>query len=146
MATLKLRKPAAAAGPGPAPKRAPVRGPANRPRPTLKEAQALRAERDSRAPQHPHDARKRHEAYEPQEAGKRYGADKPRHADTVRGDVELFRDAYTAEFVEFTDAVRDGRNPSVTGADARGALVLALASVESIKTGRPVHVNKGDAL
>src|SRR5215218_2107917 len=46
MATLKLRKPAAAAGTPPAPKRAPVRGHANRARPTLKEAQAQRTERE----------------------------------------------------------------------------------------------------
>ena len=56
----------------------------------------------------------------------------------MRGDVELFRDAYTAEFAEFTAAVRDGREPAVTGRDARRALVLALASVESVKAGRPV--------
>ena len=31
--------------------------------------------------------------------------------DTVRGDVELFRDAYTAEFAEFTDAVREAASP-----------------------------------
>jgi myo-inositol 2-dehydrogenase/D-chiro-inositol 1-dehydrogenase len=52
----------------------------------------------------------------------------------------LFRDAYTAEFTEFTDAVRDRREPAVTGRDARRALVLALASVESVKTGLPVSV------
>ena len=75
----------------------------------------------------------------------RHSSSTGRHADTVRGDVELFRDAYTAEFVEFTDAVRGGRTPSVTGADARAALVLALASIESIKTGAPVHVEKVDA-
>jgi myo-inositol 2-dehydrogenase/D-chiro-inositol 1-dehydrogenase len=68
-----------------------------------------------------------------------------RHVDTVRGDVELFRDAYTAEFVEFTDAVREGRTPAVTGADARRALVLALASIESVRTGAPVPVDKVDA-
>jgi myo-inositol 2-dehydrogenase / D-chiro-inositol 1-dehydrogenase len=68
-----------------------------------------------------------------------YGAE-GRHADTVRGDVELFRDAYIAEFVEFADAVRDRREPAVTGRDARRALGLALASVESVKTGVPVVV------
>ena len=68
-----------------------------------------------------------------------------RHVDTVRGDVELFRDAYIAEFVEFTDAVREGRSPSVTGEDARRALVLALASIESVKTGAAVPVEKIDA-
>ena len=68
----------------------------------------------------------------------RYHGRDGRQADTVRGDVELFRDAYTAEFAEFTAAVRDCREPAVTGRDARRALVLALASVESVKTGRPV--------
>lgn len=67
-----------------------------------------------------------------------------RHTDTVRGDTELFRDAYTAEFVEFTDAIRERRAPSVTGADARRALVLALASIESVRTAAPVHVEKID--
>ena len=67
-----------------------------------------------------------------------------RHADTVRGDVELFRGAYTAQFVEFCDAVREGRAPAVTGQDARRALVLALASIESVKTGVPVPVEKID--
>jgi myo-inositol 2-dehydrogenase/D-chiro-inositol 1-dehydrogenase len=65
-----------------------------------------------------------------------------RHVDTVRGDVEMFRDAYTAEFVEFTNAVREGHTPAVTGQDARRALVLALASVESVKAGAPVSVDK----
>ena len=67
-----------------------------------------------------------------------------RHVDTVRGDVELFRNAYTAEFIEFTDAVRQRRTPAVTGEDARRALVLALASIESVKTGTPVPVDKVD--
>jgi myo-inositol 2-dehydrogenase/D-chiro-inositol 1-dehydrogenase len=65
-----------------------------------------------------------------------------RHVDTVRGDVEMFRDAYTAEFVEFTNAVREGRTAAVTGQDARRALVVALASVESVKAGTPVSVGK----
>ena len=65
-----------------------------------------------------------------------------RHIETVRGDVELFRDAYTAELVEFTDAVRTRRTPAVTGEDARRALVLALASIESVRTGTPVPVEK----
>jgi myo-inositol 2-dehydrogenase/D-chiro-inositol 1-dehydrogenase len=67
-----------------------------------------------------------------------------RRIDTVRGDVELFRDAYTAEFVEFTDAIRERRTPAVTGYDARRALVLALASMESVRTAAPVHVEKID--
>ena len=67
-----------------------------------------------------------------------------RHVDTVRGDVELFRPAYAAEFVEFTDSVREGRSPAVTGEDARRALALALASIESVTTGAPALVAKID--
>jgi myo-inositol 2-dehydrogenase/D-chiro-inositol 1-dehydrogenase len=65
-----------------------------------------------------------------------------RHVETVRSDVERFRDAYTAELVEFTDAVRQGRAPAVTGEDARRALVLALASIESVTSGVAVPVDK----
>jgi len=68
-----------------------------------------------------------------------------RHVDTVRGDVELLRDAYTAEFVEFANAVREDRTPIVTGEDARRALVVALASIESVNTAAPVSVDKVDA-
>ena len=68
-----------------------------------------------------------------------------RHVDTVRGDVELFHDSYTAEFVEFVDAVREGRTPAVTGQDARRALLVALASIESVTTGAPVPVDEVDA-
>lgn len=63
-----------------------------------------------------------------------------RHVQTVRGDVELFLDAYTAEFVEFVDAVREQRVPAVTGHDARRALTVALASIESIRAQGPVHM------
>jgi myo-inositol 2-dehydrogenase / D-chiro-inositol 1-dehydrogenase len=65
-----------------------------------------------------------------------------RHIETPRGDVELFLDSYTAEFVEFTNAIREGRTPAVTGVDARRALILALASIESVKTGAAVLVEK----
>lgn len=63
-----------------------------------------------------------------------------RHIDTVRGDVALFRDAYLAELVEFTDAMREGRPAAVTGQDARLALSVALASIESVERGMPVTV------
>lgn len=74
----------------------------------------------------------------------RYHSRDGRHADTVRGDVELFRDAYTAEFAEFADAVRNHREPAVTGRDARRALTLALASVESVRSGLPVSLGTID--
>ena len=57
-------------------------------------------------------------------------------------DVDVFRDAYTAEFVEFTDAVREGRTPAVTGEDARRALGIALACIESCKANAPVKVGQ----
>ena len=60
------------------------------------------------------------------------------HAPTVRSDVELFADAYTAELAEFASAVAQGRQPSVTGRDARRALSVALSCIESVKTGGPV--------
>jgi len=63
-----------------------------------------------------------------------------RHHATARGDVDLFLDAYTGEFVEFTDAVREGRAPSVTGEDARRALSVALACIESVQANAPVKV------
>jgi myo-inositol 2-dehydrogenase/D-chiro-inositol 1-dehydrogenase len=63
-----------------------------------------------------------------------------RHHATARGDVDLFLDAYTGELAAFTDAVRDGRTPSVTGEDARRALVVALACIDSCRAGVPVKV------
>jgi len=63
---------------------------------------------------------------------------------TVRGDVELFLDAYTAEFAEFVDAVAQRRAPYVTGEDARAALAIALACIESVKSGGPVPIMTGD--
>ena len=68
-----------------------------------------------------------------------------RHVDTVRRDVDLFHEAYTAEFVEFTEAVRQRRTPAVTGHDARRALTLALASIDSVTTGAPVLLRGTDA-
>jgi myo-inositol 2-dehydrogenase/D-chiro-inositol 1-dehydrogenase len=58
---------------------------------------------------------------------------------TVRGDQELFADAYTAELAAFVDAVATGTPPLVTGEDARAALAIALAAAESVRAGRPVR-------
>jgi myo-inositol 2-dehydrogenase/D-chiro-inositol 1-dehydrogenase len=62
---------------------------------------------------------------------------------TRRGDVEMFIDAYAGEFAEFAGAVRDKREPSVTGHDARRALGIALACIESAQSGRPAPVDIG---
>ncbi|MCW2849022.1 MAG: Inositol 2-dehydrogenase [Marmoricola sp.] len=63
-----------------------------------------------------------------------------RHVETARGDVDLFLDAYTGEFVEFAAAVSEGRAPSVTGGDARRALSIALSCIESVTTNAPAKV------
>jgi myo-inositol 2-dehydrogenase/D-chiro-inositol 1-dehydrogenase len=63
-----------------------------------------------------------------------------RSIETVRGDVDLFADAYTAELVEFTEAIREQRTPAVTGHDARRALAVALAAIASVESGAPVDL------
>ena len=65
-----------------------------------------------------------------------------RSVETVRGDQELFLDAYTAELAAFVDAVRSGTPAPVTGEDARGALAIALAAAESVRAGRPVRIDE----
>jgi myo-inositol 2-dehydrogenase/D-chiro-inositol 1-dehydrogenase len=65
-----------------------------------------------------------------------------RLVETVRGDQELFPGAYTAELAAFVEAVRTGSPAPVTGEDARAALAIALAAAESVRTGRPVRVDK----
>jgi len=64
-----------------------------------------------------------------------------RSIETVRGDVDLFIDAYAAELVEFTEAVREGRAPAVSGNDARRAFTVALAAIASFESGAPVEVS-----
>lgn len=68
-----------------------------------------------------------------------------RTADTVRTDTELMREAYRAEFVEFAAAIRGGRPPLVTGADARRALAIALACIESVQRHAPVALSPATA-
>jgi myo-inositol 2-dehydrogenase / D-chiro-inositol 1-dehydrogenase len=65
-----------------------------------------------------------------------------RTVETVRGDQELFLDAYTAELAAFVDAVHSGTPAPVTGEDARGALAIALAAAESVRSGRPVRIDE----
>lgn len=73
--------------------------------------------------------------------------------DTVRLNVDLFHDAYTAEVADFVDAVRTRRDSSIAGipprprtaspcgADARNALAVALAAARSAESGLPVDVS-----
>jgi hypothetical protein len=48
-----------------------------------------------------------------------------------------------AELADFTDCVRTGRTPAVTGQDARAALSIARAAIESVTTGSPVRMDQG---
>ena len=65
------------------------------------------------------------------------------HQQIAGSDVELMLDAYTAEFVEFTSAVRENRDPYVTGQDARRALAVALACIESVQQHAPARIATG---
>ncbi len=63
-----------------------------------------------------------------------------RSAETVRSFVEMFSEAYTAEMAAFVKAVRNGEPSQVTGADARAALTVAVAAIESTGRGSPVRL------
>lgn len=54
--------------------------------------------------------------------------------------VERYAAAYNAEFAEFVDAISQDRDPAVSFADGREALVLAEAANESVRTGTVVTV------
>jgi myo-inositol 2-dehydrogenase/D-chiro-inositol 1-dehydrogenase len=62
---------------------------------------------------------------------------------TVRANTDLFFDAYTAELAHFVECIRTGTTPSVTGRDARAALAVALAAMESVRSGSAVDVEAG---
>lgn len=49
-------------------------------------------------------------------------------------------DAHLAQYVDFIEAVRDGRPPAIGTKDARRALELVLGVYESARTGRPVQL------
>jgi myo-inositol 2-dehydrogenase/D-chiro-inositol 1-dehydrogenase len=70
-----------------------------------------------------------------------YGAQGAVH-DTVRRNIDLFGDAYTSELAHFVECVRNGKGPECTGEDARGALAIALAAIESVQSGRPVRIGE----
>ena len=63
---------------------------------------------------------------------------------TARADTDLFSDAYRAELMAFCAAVRGGTAPTVGGREARAALRIALACIESVETGGPVTVRDAD--
>ncbi|MUN55865.1 dehydrogenase [Kocuria koreensis] len=61
-------------------------------------------------------------------------------AETTRVNVELFRQAYTDELAAFVEAVRAGAPDGPTGEDARRALSIALACIDSYRQNRPVQL------
>ena len=60
--------------------------------------------------------------------------------DTARRDTDLLRSAYIGELTAFVDAVRHGTPAVVDGTDARTALAIALAAIESVQTGTTAQV------
>ncbi|USK78320.1 Gfo/Idh/MocA family oxidoreductase [Peribacillus frigoritolerans] len=63
-------------------------------------------------------------------------------SNTCRQDTELLHDAYVAELTSFVECVRTGSTPYATGVDARRALSIALACIESVKTNAPVKIKE----
>ena len=61
-------------------------------------------------------------------------------ADTLRLDTDLLRDAYIAELNHFVGCVRSGEKPLASGEDARAALAIARACIESFQQGKTVRV------
>ncbi|MFP3498149.1 dehydrogenase, partial [Pseudomonas sp. SIMBA_059] len=53
-------------------------------------------------------------------------------------DTDLLREAYVAEMAEFARAILHGDTPRATGTDARNALEIALACIESVQQRKPV--------
>jgi myo-inositol 2-dehydrogenase/D-chiro-inositol 1-dehydrogenase len=69
-------------------------------------------------------------------------------SDTVRLNIDLFREAYTAELARFAGGVAARQaghahpeTPAPGGTDARNALAVALAAIRSHETGLPVDVS-----
>lgn len=61
---------------------------------------------------------------------------------TYRYDQDLFFDAYIAELRGFVDCVIHNKPALATAEDARWALKIALASIESVKSNSPIKLNQ----
>jgi myo-inositol 2-dehydrogenase / D-chiro-inositol 1-dehydrogenase len=66
------------------------------------------------------------------------GATQPR----PRWFVDLFGDAYAAELSHFVECARVRGTPDCTGEDGRAALMMALAAIRSVESGRPVSLQE----
>jgi myo-inositol 2-dehydrogenase/D-chiro-inositol 1-dehydrogenase len=56
--------------------------------------------------------------------------------------VQRYFDSYVAEMSAFVECVLEGREPPVSGAEGRAAVVLAMAAQRSCREGRPVAVEE----
>jgi len=56
--------------------------------------------------------------------------------------LERYMTSFIAEMEEFVDALRSGRQPSVTGIDGRIPVVMAMAATRSYKENRPVKLSE----
>jgi myo-inositol 2-dehydrogenase/D-chiro-inositol 1-dehydrogenase len=56
--------------------------------------------------------------------------------------LERYAESFIAEMREFVDCVRKDRAPSVSGADARLPVVMALAALRSCRENRPVRLSE----
>ena len=54
--------------------------------------------------------------------------------------IERYEAAFVAEMQDFVDCLREDRAPSVTGADGRIPVLMAMAAERSRKRGRPEKV------
>jgi predicted dehydrogenase len=56
---------------------------------------------------------------------------------------EYFREGFVSQIREFLGAIRDGREPSVSGVDGRAAIEMVQAAEESARTGAAVRLPLG---
>lgn len=75
-------------------------------------------------------------------SGMTFSGSAGRLVETVRSDQELFPDSYVGELSAFVDAVRAGTPATVSGEDARAAVAIALAAVESVRSRRSVRIDE----
>lgn len=59
-------------------------------------------------------------------------------ADTSRLNIDLFHQAYTDELIDFVAAIRTGEVKGARGEDAKAALAIALACIQSCENNAPV--------
>ena len=62
--------------------------------------------------------------------------------DTVPYFMERFGNAYTAEIRDFIECIVTGKEPSVSGKEARLATAIGLAATRSLDEGRPIKVTE----